>query len=73
MSSLLKIRSARANGALSRGPVTLEGLARPSQNALKHGLASRPIILCNESGSEFHQLREAYLQHFNPQTRIEAD
>jgi len=72
MSSLRKIRSARANGALSRGPVTPEGLARSSQNALKHGLASRCIVLGNESESEFQQLRQAYLLRFNPQTEIEA-
>lgn len=73
MSSLRKIRSARANGALSRGPVTPEGLATSSQNALKHGLASRGIVLGNESESEFQQLREAYLLRFNPRTEIEAD
>ncbi len=72
MSSLLKIRSARANGALSRGPVTPEGLARSSQNALEHGLTSRGIVLSNESQSELQQLREAYLLRFNPQTGIET-
>ncbi len=73
MSSLLKIQSARANGARSRGPVTPEGRARSSRNALKHGLTSRSILLSNESESDFEHLREAYLAHFNPRTEIEAD
>jgi hypothetical protein len=72
MSSLLKIQSARANGARSRGPVTPEGLARSSQNALKHGLTSRSIVLSNESESDFEQLHESYLAQFNPQTDVEV-
>jgi hypothetical protein len=72
MSSILKIQSARANGARSRGPVTPEGRARSSQNALKHGLTSRIIVLSNESEADFDALREAYLAHFNPQTELEV-
>jgi hypothetical protein len=73
MSSILKIQSARANGALSHGPVTPEGLARSSQNAITHGLAGGSVVLSSESEPEFQQLREVYISHFKPQTEIEAD
>jgi len=73
MSSILKIQSARANGARSRGPVTPEGRARSSKNAAKHGLASAAIVLSSESQEEFDQLLEAYITQFNPQTVVEAD
>ena len=72
MSSIPKIESARANGARSRGPVTPEGRARSSKNAIKHGLSSRAIVLSNESESEFEKLLESYLAQFNPQSEIEA-
>jgi hypothetical protein len=72
MSSIFKIQSARANGARSRGPVTPEGRARSSKNAIKHGLSSRAIVLSNESESDFEKLLEAYLAQFNPQSEIEA-
>ena len=72
MSSLRRILASRANGALSRGPVSPEGLARSSQNAVKHGLASSSLVLSNESDSEFQTLHESYLLLFNPQNDLEA-
>jgi hypothetical protein len=72
MSSIVKIESARANGARSRGPVSPEGRARSSKNAIKHGLSSSAIVLSNESESEFEKLLESYRVQFNPQSEIEA-
>ena len=72
MSSIVKIESARANGARSRGPVSPEGRARSSKNAIKHGLSSSAIVLSNESESEFEELLESYRVQFNPQSEIEA-
>jgi hypothetical protein len=41
MATEKQIAANRRNGALSRGPKTLEGKARSRHNALKHGLAAR--------------------------------
>jgi hypothetical protein len=68
-----KSETARANGALSTGPVTPAGKARSSQNALKHGLHSKQILLPTESAEEFHTLRDSYFDQFQPATPVEAE
>ncbi len=73
MSSERRIAASRANGARSHGPATPEGRARSNLGPLVHGLASRRIVLENESQQEFQQLREAYLAELRPQTRFELD
>jgi hypothetical protein len=69
----LKSETARTNGAKSTGPATPEGKARSSQNALKHGLHSKQILLATESAEDFNTLRDSYFDQFEPATPIEAE
>ena len=52
-SSTARAEASRRNGARSRGPVSAAGKARSAQNATKHGLRARSVLLGDESGVEF--------------------
>jgi GH24 family phage-related lysozyme (muramidase) len=68
-----KAAAARANGALSRGPVTTDGKARSSQNALQHGLFSTTVVLATEDPEEFRALLNDYCDYYQPEGRVECD
>ena len=68
-----QIEAARRNGARSRGPVTPEGKARSSRNALKHGLAAlHHFLLEDEAPSELEELTTRLLAECVPESEIEA-
>ena len=48
------------------GPKTPGGKARSSQNALKHGLLSRRVLLADEDPAEFEAHVLSYRDHFRP-------
>lgn len=56
----------RSNALKSTGPKTKEGKAIASQNALKHGLLSKDLILKDESSTEFDGFRQAIYQALAP-------
>jgi hypothetical protein len=58
--------ASRINGAKSKGPVSIEGRARSSQNALRHGLSSAVVVLPHEDRSLFEHLRDSYMESFQP-------
>ncbi len=68
-----QIEAVRRNGAKSRGPVTPEGKARSSKNALKHGLATpEHILLDGEDEAAFTLLYEALIEENEPESTTEA-
>ena len=68
-----QIEAARRNGAKSRGPVTPEGKARSSKNALKHGLATpEHILLEGEDEAAFTALHEGLIEENEPESPTEA-
>ena len=72
MTTKLKSETARLNGSHSKGPVTLEGKASSSQNALRHGMLSQTVVLEGESKDLFEQLLTSIAAELQPRTAIET-
>jgi hypothetical protein len=68
MSTQLQIDANRLNSQKSTGPVTSEGKARSSQNALKSGLDSESLFIRGEDPEQFRQLQTEYINRFHPAT-----
>jgi hypothetical protein len=74
MPSQLKSDTARSNGAKSRGPKTASGLEKSSQNALKHGFASRNTVLLEcEHADNFKKFIAEYAETYQPATPAEQN
>ncbi|MBM4192530.1 MAG: hypothetical protein FJ196_05690 [Gammaproteobacteria bacterium] len=63
--------SSRLNGAQSSGPVTPEGKAASSQNALKTGIFSQQRLLSDEDPAAYQALVESLNDTFNPASMVE--
>src|ERR1700739_2581206 len=69
--SQAQLDAARANGALSKGPVTPEGKAVSSRNSLTHGMLANSVLLPGESEEEFERLHAALMEEWRPETADE--
>jgi len=66
MASPAQLTASRVNGALSHGPVTSEGKAISSQNALKLGVYSEALIIPGEDPADLGQLAAEYRAYYKP-------
>ena len=67
-----RAEASRRNGAKSRGPVTADGKARASKNALKHGMcATSTVVLEGEDGTAFEQLDQGLRADLQPSGPLE--
>lgn len=65
--------TSRTNGAKSNGPVTSDGKAKSSLNAVKHGLtSSRIVVMQNESKEDYAKLVAGFVDTFKPATEPEV-
>jgi hypothetical protein len=60
------------NGAKSRGPVSADGKAKSSRNAVKFGIFSKDLLLPGESQEDFDALLNALLDEHKPAGHLEA-
>jgi hypothetical protein len=61
----------RANSQLSTGPVTPEGRAKSSLNALKHGLSGKTVLLPHEDAAQYQRELDDCLEMYQPATEEE--
>ncbi len=57
MSSQAQVSANRKNAQKSTGPRTPEGKAVVSENAVKHGLSARKVVIHGEDRAEFDRFR----------------
>ena len=65
-----RVAANRENALKSTGPRTEAGLAAASQNALKHGLSARTVLVRGEIADEWTTHREAVLADLAPSTAV---
>ncbi|MCC6366012.1 MAG: hypothetical protein IT165_21050 [Bryobacterales bacterium] len=63
---------ARENGKKSHGPITPEGKQRSSLNGITHGLASKCVVLANESQQAYDELFAAFHSEWQPASVTET-
>jgi hypothetical protein len=69
----LRAEASRKNGTKSKGPVTADGKARASRNALKHGLrAASTVLLDGEDEAEFDVLDQGLKADLQPSGPLET-
>jgi hypothetical protein len=65
--------AARANGAKSRGPITLQGRANSSRNSRRHGLRSQTLFMDPASLVDLADQLAGFENDFAPQSSIERN
>ena len=72
MASAAQFNANRQNAQSSTGPRTPEGKARVAQNAIKHGLTSKHLIIRPEEQDEFDDLQTSLYLELDPQGAVET-
>jgi len=72
MATLRQIEANRRNSELSTGPRTEEGKARSSQNALKHCVYAKDILLFWEDFDGYDAFRHQLMVDWEPRTAAEV-
>ena len=66
-----RAEQARINGAKSRGPISKDGKATVSQNARKHGLAAKLLLVDREHEADYNDLKTGLTDSLRPQSAAE--
>ena len=72
MASAAQVLANRSNAQKSTGPRTPEGKAVVSQNAVKHGLLAKEVVIKGEDPGEFEFYRDQMLGELAPVGSVES-
>jgi len=71
MTTQKQVLANQENADKSTGPVTEEGKGVVSQNATKHGILSKEVVLPTESREEYQTVRQKFIDDLKPQGAVE--
>lgn len=71
MISEKQLQANRSNALVSTGPKTASGKEKVAQNARKHGLLSKHVVINDESQAQFNRFRQELLDHLEPVGSLE--
>src|SRR5687768_377578 len=72
MATSARVIANAANAQHSTGPRTTDGKARSAQNAMKHGLTSKELVVREDEQEEFESLRGALIEEIAPHGVLES-
>src|SRR5215475_3150582 len=72
MASAAQHLANQANAQHSTGPRSPEGKARVAQNAIRHGLTAKHLVIRDDQREEFAALQESLLAELDPQGAVET-
>jgi hypothetical protein len=72
MATAAQIIANQTNAKLSTGPKTAEGKAAVAQNAIRHGLTARNLVIREDEREEFAAFQEELSAELDPQGPIET-
>jgi hypothetical protein len=68
MASARQVAANRRNASLPRGPLSETASAAIRENALKHGLTAKHVVLGHEEYADYQELRASIVTEYQPQT-----